>query len=60
MLPKFFFTKGFYLILILLIASCGQKGELYLPDDHSKQMMEMSLLQPTLTTNPVELNDLDE
>jgi len=54
MLPKIFFTKGFYLILILLIASCGQKGELYLPDDHSKQMMEMSLLQPTLTTNPVE------
>ena len=59
MLPKIFFTKGFYLILIFLIASCGQKGELYLPDDHSKQMMEMSLLQLT-STKPVEQNDLDE
>jgi len=59
MLPKIFFTKGFYLILIFLITSCGQKGELYLPDDPSKQMMEISLLQPTLT-NPVEQNALDE
>jgi len=59
MLPKIFFTKGFYLILIFLIASCGQKGELYLPDDHSKQMMDMSLLQLT-STKPVEQNDLDE
>ena len=59
MLPKNFFTKGFYLILIFSIASCGQKGELYMPDDPSKQMMEISLLQPTLT-NPVEQNALDE
>ena len=59
MLPKIFFTKGFYLILIFLITSCGQKGELYLPDDPSKQKMEISLLQPTLT-NPVEQNALDE
>jgi len=59
MLPKIFFTKGFYLILIFSIASCGQKGELYLPDDPSKQMMETSLLQPT-STNPVEQNTLDE
>ena len=59
MLPKNFFTKGFYLILIFSIASCGQKGELYLPDDPSKQMMETSLLQPT-STNPVEQNTLDE
>ena len=59
MLPKIFFTKGFYLILIFLIASCGQKGELYLPDDDSKQMMDMSLLQLT-STKPVEQNDLDE
>jgi len=59
MLPKNFFTKGFYLILIFSIASCGQKGELYLPDDPSKQMMETSLLQPT-STKPVEQNTLDE
>jgi len=59
MLPKIFFTKGFYLILIFSIASCGQKGELYLPDDPSKQMMETSLLQPT-STKPVEQNALDE
>jgi len=59
MLPKFFFTKGFYLILIFLIASCGQKGELYLPDERSKQMMEKSLLNAT-STNPLEHNDLDE
>ena len=59
MLPKNFFTKGFYLILIFLVASCGQKGELYLPDDSSKQMMETSLLQPT-STKPVEQNTLDE
>ena len=59
MLPKIFFTKGFYLILIFSIASCGQKGELYLPDDPSKQMMETTLLQPT-STNPVEQNTLDE
>ena len=59
MLPKIFFTKGFYLILIFSIASCGQKGELYLPDDHSKQMMEKSLLQLT-STKPAEQNVLDE
>jgi len=59
MLPKIFFTKGFYLILIFSIASCGQKGELYLPGDPSKQMMETSLLQPT-STKPVEQNTLDE
>jgi len=59
MLPKNFFTKGFYLILIFSIASCGQKGELYLPDDPSKQMMETSLLQPA-STKPVEQNALDE
>ena len=59
MLPKIFFTKGFYLILIFLIASCGQKGELYLPDDPSKHMMETSLLHPT-STKPVEQNALDE
>ena len=59
MLTKFFFAKGFYLILIFSIASCGQKGELYLPDDPSKQMMETSLLQPT-STKPVEQNALDE
>jgi len=59
MLPKIFFTKGFYLILIFSIASCGQKGELYLPDDPSKQMMETSLLQPT-STKPVEQNALGE
>jgi predicted small lipoprotein YifL len=59
MLPKNFFTKGFYLILIFSIASCGQKGELYLPDDPSKQMMETSLLQPT-STKPVEQNTLGE
>jgi predicted small lipoprotein YifL len=46
MLPKNFFAKGFYLILIFSIASCGQKGELYLPDDPSQQMMPPSLLQP--------------
>ena len=49
MLPKIFFTKGFYLILIFSIASCGQKGELYLPDDPSKQLMEKSLLQANPT-----------
>jgi len=59
MLPKNFFTKGFYLILIFSIASCGQKGELYLPDDPSKQMMETSSLQAT-STKPVEQNTLDE
>jgi len=59
MLPKNFFTIGFYLILIFSIASCGQKGELYLPDDPSKQMMETSLLQPT-STKPVEQNTLGE
>ena len=59
MLPKIFFAKGFYLILIFSIASCGQKGELYLPDDPSKQMMETSLLQPT-STKLVEQNVLDE
>ena len=59
MLPKNFFTKGFYLILIFSIASCGQKGELHLPDDPSKQMMETSLLQPT-STKPVEQNALDD
>jgi len=59
MLPKIFFAKGFYLILIFSIASCGQKGELYLPDDPSKQMMETSLLQPT-STKPVEQNTLGE
>ena len=59
MLPKIIFIKGFYLILIFLIASCGQKGELYLPDDNSKQMIEMSLLQPT-SNKPVEQNTLDE
>ena len=47
MLPKIFFTKGFYLTLIFSIVSCGQKGELYIPDDPSKQMIEMSLLPPT-------------
>jgi len=59
MLPKIFFAKGFYLILIFSIASCGQKGELYLPDDPSKQMMETSSLQAT-STKPVEQNTLDE
>ena len=42
-----------------MITSCGQKGELYLPDDHPKQMMEMLLLQPT-SNKPVEQNTLDE
>ena len=55
MLPKIIFTKGFYLILIFSITSCGQKGELYLPDDPSKQMMETSLLQAT-STKSVEHN----
>jgi len=59
MLPKIFFTKGFYLILIFSIASCGQKGELYLPDDPSKQIMETSSLQPA-STKLVEQNTLDE
>ena len=59
MLPKNFFTKGFYLILIFSMASCGQKGELYLPGDPSKQMMETSLLQPT-STKLVEQNTLGE
>jgi len=59
MLPKIFFTKGFYLILIFSIASCGQKGELYLPDDPSKQMMETSLLQATATKS-VKQNTPDE
>jgi len=59
MLPKIFFTKGFYLILIFSIASCGQKGELYLPDDPSKQMMEKSLL-PATPTKLVKQNTLDE
>ena len=59
MLPKIFFTKGFYLILIFSIASCGQKGELYLPDDPSKQIMETSLLQVT-PTKSVEQNTPDE
>jgi len=59
MLPKIFFAKGFYLILIFSIASCGQKGELYLPDDSSQQMMPPSLLQPT-STKPAEQNVLDE
>ncbi|MBM23255.1 MAG: hypothetical protein CMD78_03180 [Gammaproteobacteria bacterium] len=59
MLPKIFFTKGFYLILIFSIVSCGQKGELYLPDDPSKQLMEKSLLQST-STILVEQNTLDE
>jgi len=59
MLPKIFFTKGFYLILIFSIASCGQKGELYLPDNPSKQMMETSSLHPA-STKPVEQNTLDE
>jgi len=49
MLPNIFFTKGFYLILIFSIASCGQKGELYLPDDPSKQLMETSPLQANPT-----------
>ena len=59
MLPKIFFTKGFYLILIFSIASCGQKGELYLPDDPSKQMTEKLFLQTT-PTKQVEQNTLDE
>ena len=59
MLPNIFFTKGFYLILIFLITSCGQKGELYLPNDPAKQMMESSLLQPT-SNKPIEQNTLDE
>jgi predicted small lipoprotein YifL len=59
MLPKIFFAKGFYLILIFSIASCGQKGELYLPDDPSQQMIPSSLLQPT-STKPAEQNVLDE
>ena len=59
MLPNIFFTKGFYLILIFSIASCGQKGELYLPDDPSKQLMEKSLL-PATPTKLVKQNTLDE
>ena len=59
MLPNIFFTKGFYLILIFSITSCGQKGELYLPDDPSKQMMETSLLQATATKS-VKQNTPDE
>ena len=59
MLPNIFFTKGFYLILIFSIASCGQKGELYLPDDPSKQLMETSLLQAN-PTKSAEHNIPDE
>ena len=59
MLPKIFFTKGFYLTLIFLIASCGQKGELYLPDETSKDMMEMSLFQ-SISETPIEQITLDE
>jgi len=59
MLPKIFFTKGFYLILVFSIASCGQTGELYLPDDSSKQMMGMSLSNPTLIKS-VEQDTPDE
>jgi len=59
MLPNIFFTKGFYLILIFAIVSCGQKGELYLPDDPSKQMMERSLLQAT-PIKSLEHNNPDE
>ena len=59
MLPKIFFTKGFYLTLIFLIASCGQKGELYLPDETSKEMMEMSLFQ-SISETPIEQPTLDE
>jgi len=59
MLPKNFFTKGFYLTLIFLIASCGQKGELYLPDETSKEMMEVSLFQD-ISETPIEQPTLDE
>jgi predicted small lipoprotein YifL len=59
MLPNIFFTKGFYLILIFSIASCGQKGELYLPDDPSKQLMETSPLQAN-PTKSAEHNTPDE
>ena len=59
MLPKNFFTKGFYLTLIFLIASCGQKGELYLPDETSKEMMEVSLFQ-AISETPIEQPTLDE
>ena len=59
MLPKIFFTKGFYLILIFSIASCGQKGELYLPDDPSKQLMETSPFQAN-PTKSAEQNTPDE
>ena len=59
MLPKIFFTKGFYLTLIFLIASCGQKGELYLPDETSKDMMEMSLFQ-SISETRIEQPSLDE
>ena len=59
MLPKIFFTKGFYLTLIFLIASCGQKGELYLPDETSKDMMEISLFQ-SISETRIEQPSLDE
>jgi len=44
---------------MFLITSCGQKGELYLPDETSKEMMEMSLFQP-ISETPIEQPTLDE
>jgi len=45
MLSKFFFIKGFSLILMMSIVSCGQQGDLYLPEDPSKEQTQSTALK---------------
>jgi predicted small lipoprotein YifL len=45
MLSKFFFIKGFSLILMMSIVSCGQQGDLYLPEDSSKEQTQSTALK---------------
>lgn len=46
MLSKNFFIKGgFSLILMMSIVSCGQQGDLYLPEDPSKEQTQSTVLK---------------
>jgi len=47
MLSKNFFIKGFSLILMVSIVSCGQQGDLYLPEDPAKEQAQSIALNPT-------------
>ncbi len=45
MLSKIFFIKGFSLILMMYIVSCGKQGDLYLPEDPSKEQTQSTALK---------------